>query len=63
MIVPSNIITIKAYSLEHEGDCNIIIDEEKYIYVLQQVPIKKWELFTVSSIQYMFVYHTTFFLR
>ena len=27
--------TIKAYSLEHKQCYNIVIDEEKYIYILQ----------------------------
>ena len=40
MIVPSNHITIGAYSLEHKEryDVITIIGEEWYIFVLQQVP-------------------------
>ena len=36
--MPSNHITIGAFSLEHKERYDIIIGEERYIYVLQQVP-------------------------
>ena len=52
----SNHTAIGAYSVEHKERYDIIIGEEWYIFVLQ-VSIE--ELFTVPSIQYVFVSHTT----
>ena len=46
---------IKAYSLEHKERYNIVIGEEKCIYVLQQV---RRDFLLCHLIQYMFVFPT-----
>ena len=53
--MPSNLITVRACSLEDKERYNIVV--VKYIYVLQRV---RGDLLPCHLIQYMFVFPTTY---